>query len=206
MRCACSALATSDIIVVMGVLNTFLDRVGECYAALFAGAGSQFRNVRDIPGCMEVDARRGASSWEGWESNTWCRSENGDQRYDQVFIGTASAGSVEARQLWGNAIGSNTMEDTTRSMLWTPPPSLLIYISIASSCVLSETAPGALPFSFLCRVVDRPSSLFTGEGDVGRYSFARRFLSLFPFIWPFSASSRAVSGKKRPILALNCRL
>merc|ERR1712070_3361 len=70
----------------MGDFNTFLDREGACYAALASAGGPNFQDIRDAPGVLEVDAGRSNSSWEGWESNAYCRSKKGDQRYDQVFV------------------------------------------------------------------------------------------------------------------------
>ena len=46
------------------------------------------------------------------------------------------------------------------------------------------------------------------EGPRGTFGIGKSMphvYPLFPFIWPFSATSRAVLGKKRLILALNCR-
>jgi len=70
-------------------VNTFLDRRGDCYRALVEAAGGMLLDVRDADGAVEVDAGRGASSWEGWLTNAWARAHRGDQRYDQVFVSRA---------------------------------------------------------------------------------------------------------------------
>lgn len=70
-------------------VNTFLDRRGDCYRALVEAAGGMLLDVRDADGAIEVDAGRGASSWEGWLTNAYARAHRGDQRYDQVFVSRA---------------------------------------------------------------------------------------------------------------------
>lgn len=88
MERARCALELADAVVVTGDMNTFGDRGGACYAALRAGAAGAFVDVRDAPGCVEVDAGRGGSSWQGWPSNAWSRTSVPDapNRYDQVFV------------------------------------------------------------------------------------------------------------------------
>ena len=71
-------------VLVLGDFNTFLDREGDCYAALKLASGGAFSDVRDVG--EEVECGRGGSTWEGWETNTWRRSKAGDQRYDQCFV------------------------------------------------------------------------------------------------------------------------
>jgi len=75
-----------DLSVVCGVMNTFEDREGAAYSALYTAADGQLVDVRDVPGIREVDVGRGHASWEGWETNEWRREAAGDQRYDQMFI------------------------------------------------------------------------------------------------------------------------
>ena len=72
-----------------GAVNTFLDREGDCYRALVKAADGVLVDVRDADGAIEVDAGRGASSWEGWATNAYARVHRGDQRYDQVFVSHA---------------------------------------------------------------------------------------------------------------------
>ena len=49
-------------------------------------------DVRDADGAIQVDAGRGASSWEGWATNAYARAHRDDlehMRYDQVFVSRA---------------------------------------------------------------------------------------------------------------------
>lgn len=71
-------------VFVLGDFNTFEDREGDCYATLKNAGAGVFSDVRDIG--EEIDCGRGKCTWQGWESNAWCRSKQGDQRYDQIFV------------------------------------------------------------------------------------------------------------------------
>lgn len=96
MSRARSELSSADVVIVMGDFNTFQDRGGACYSSLVAAAQNVFCDIRDSPGCYEIDAGRGDSSWEGWEDNAFARSKKGDQRYDQLFIGASNEGMYKA--------------------------------------------------------------------------------------------------------------
>jgi len=73
----------NTMVVVMGDFNTFLDRSGACYKALVDGANGKLLDVRDMG--PEIDVGRQGATWEGWESNPWCRSNKGNSRLDQMF-------------------------------------------------------------------------------------------------------------------------
>jgi len=83
---AAARSADVDVVVVAGDFNTFEDREGATYAALMESADGEFRDVRDAPGVLEVDCGRGSASWEGWDTNEYCRARAGPQRYDQIFV------------------------------------------------------------------------------------------------------------------------
>ena len=76
-----------------GAVNTFLDREGACYRALLEAAADVVVDVRDADGALEMDAGRGAATWEGWATNAYARAHRADQRcglrYDQIFVSRA---------------------------------------------------------------------------------------------------------------------
>jgi len=103
MRRARDALdkKTCDMIMVAGDFNTFEDRQGACYADLVSCASGVLTDVRDFPNVRELDCGRSHASWEGWESNPYCRAVAGLQRYDQIFVGSASGlAPVSALRTW----------------------------------------------------------------------------------------------------------
>ena len=75
-----------EIVLLCGDMNTLLDREGTTYSALVSAADGQLVDVRDATGVSEADCGRGSSSWEGWETDGYCRAIAGDQRYDQIFV------------------------------------------------------------------------------------------------------------------------
>ena len=91
-------LETADAVVLSGDVNSFEDRDGSCYAALQSAARGMLIDVRDAPGCLEVDGGRGESSWEGWPTNNYCRARCPDSpnRFDQVFVST----NVKVLRTW----------------------------------------------------------------------------------------------------------
>ena len=83
-------LETADAVALTGDMNSFKDRDGSCYSSLQSAAHGMLLDVRDAPGCLEVDAGRGESSWEGWATNAFCRARCPEEpnRFDQVFVST----------------------------------------------------------------------------------------------------------------------
>ena len=80
-----------DVVLVAGDFATFEDRSGACYSALTAAGEDQFVDVRDVRGALIIEHGRGGGSWEGWETDQWCRANvGGEQRYSQIFVGATT--------------------------------------------------------------------------------------------------------------------
>ena len=77
----------ADVVIVSGNFNTFEDRQGATYSALRSSSEEKFVDVREAPFVIHADHGRGGGSWEGWETNQFCRAAiGGELRYDQIFV------------------------------------------------------------------------------------------------------------------------